>query len=128
MLTVGELDGVAVIPFHEDAQAHLHALSFEFIFGGLPQVRGERRQQAFAAFDQDDLGLPVHEFGILPRQDVTGELREGAGILHTGRPAARNHKGQPRRSLRGIKPGGRFKTPQDVVAQCERFAQVLEPV
>ena len=88
----------------------------------------ERRQQPVAAFEQHDADLVMRELGILLRKHEPHELAERAGVLDAGRTAADDAERQQPAPFVGV---GRARRPleavEHVVAQLQRFAEVLQP-
>ena len=110
------------------AEPHSHAELLERALRGLRKGRVERREQARRRLDQDDARGARIDRAEVRRQRAVRELRDGAGHLDAGRPAADDDEIQQPRALVRILLGlGLLEGEQDAAANVGRVIDGLQP-
>ena len=86
------------------------------------------RQRGVGALDEVDVDLVEVERGEVLVQDPVDQLRQRPGELHAGRAAAHHHERQQPLALgRVVGPRRVLEAREQVVAQGDRLADVVEP-
>jgi hypothetical protein len=130
LLVAAGLDGDAagVDAGNPGAGERAYAQGDQLFLGLGGKIRGKQRQHPVLALDQQDLGIRGIDAAEIVAQGVVGDFAQGAGELHTSRPAADNHEGQPRAAFLEVRFAlGALEGGQHAAADFGGVLDRLEP-
>ena len=92
------------------------------------EIGGEAREETGPALEEDHARVRRIDGAEVPGDGVAGDLREGAGQLHSGGPAAHDHEGEQGGALGAVlRALRRLEREEEPAPDLQRILQRLEP-